>query len=435
MRCFLLVLCWVIGTNALVAQPATTKYDWPQFLGPNGDSQSPETGILTQWPANGLKILWETEMGQGFAPPVIQAGRLYHFDRFRDTNRLTCRDAITGKSLWKYEYETDYIDSYGYSPGPRACPVVDGERVYCYGPEGMLVCLKSTDGTVVWSNDTRKNYHFQQNFFGVGSVPLVYYDLLIVAIGGSPKGERVFDLRDAKGNGTAIVAFDKKTGKEIYRFGNELASYASPTIRKIADKDVGLYFARGGLVLFDPKTGKELTSFPWRAEILESVNASNPTVVGSQILLTECYGPGGVLLDYQQNKLKVLWSDVEKDRDEKSLRCHWNTPVHRDGYVYGSSGRHENEATLRCVRWKDGEVMWEKKGLSRTSLLWIDGHFLCLSERSELILFKENHQKYQEIAVWKTDLDYPAWAAPIVCNGILYLRGADRLIACEIMKK
>src|SRR4051812_30913292 len=204
----------LLVTSALNAEPPPDLWtrkngaDWPTLLGPARDGVSSETGILTKWPREGLKVIWEAPMGMGFAPPVVSRGRLFHFDRFGNNNRLTCRNAETGQLLWKFEYPTDYEDRYGYSPGPRACPVVDDDRVYIFGPEGMLHCLTAADGKPVWKHDTEQEYHVHQNFFGVGSVPVVAGDLLIVAVGGSPKGPRPVDFRDVKGNGTGIVAFD-----------------------------------------------------------------------------------------------------------------------------------------------------------------------------------------------------------------------------------
>jgi outer membrane protein assembly factor BamB len=407
--------------------------DWPTFLGPTANGVSPEQGILTKWPREGLKVLWEAPMGMGFAPPVVSRGRLFHFDRFGGNNRLTCRNAESGQLLWKFEYETDYEDRYGYSPGPRACPVVDDDRVYVYGPEGVLHCLTVADGKPLWKVDTEKDYHVHQNFFGVGSVPVVDGDLLIVAVGGSPKGSRPVDFREAKGNGTGIVAFDKRTGKEVYRTTDELASYSSPIVATIGGRRLGLYFARGGLVAFDPKTGKVDFRFPWRAKIEESVNASNPVVVGDQILITECYGPGAALLKVRPGKAEPVWTDAERDREDRALPCHWNTPIHADGYVYGSSGRHENEAELRCVELATGKVMWAEKRLSRSTLTLIDGHFLCLTERGELFLVKVNPKKFEPVAKWVTDLDYPSWGAPVVAHGLMYVRGKDRLICAELI--
>src|SRR5205085_7150197 len=100
----------------------------------------------------------------------------------------------------------------------------------------------------VWKVDTKAKYFFHQNFFGAGSVPLVDGDLIIVCVGGSVKGPRPIDFRDVKPNGTALVAFDKKTGAVKYASGDELASYSSPIVATIDGKRLGLYFARVGLL-------------------------------------------------------------------------------------------------------------------------------------------------------------------------------------------
>lgn len=419
------------------AKPSRNGSDWPRFLGPNDDASSPETGILTKWPASGLKKVWDCELGVGFAPPAIVGGKLFHFDRHENNCRLTCRNAETGEFLWKYEYPTDYEDIYGYDPGPRCGPVVDGERVYCYGPDGMLCCVQVADGKELWKLDTRTKYSFHQNFFGVGSAPLVEGDLLLVAVGGSPKGPRPFDLREAKGNGTGIVALDKKTGAVKYTVSDELASYSSPIVAKIGERRLGLYFARGGLLGFDPATGREAFHYPWRASNLESVNAANPVVVGDTILLTECYEDGAALLKIPATgKPTPVWTDDENDRFDKVLMSHWSTPVAVGQYVFGSSGRHANEADIRCVELATGEVKWKERRTSRCTFLKIDGHILSLGENGELRLIKPSPEKYLEVARWENpDLAYPCWAPPAVSRGLLYLRGRNKLAVYELIPK
>jgi len=410
----------------------TAGADWPRFLGPTSDGASAETGILKEWPRSGLKVVWEAALGLGFAPPVIADGRCFHFDRFGENCRLTARTSETGKLLWKYEYPTTYDDSYGYSPGPRCSPVVDGDRVYAYGPDGVLICVEAKTGKKVWDLEVSKKYNVHQNFFGVGSSPWVENELLIVAVGGST-GDRPENILEAKGNGSGIVAFDKRTGKEVWKCSDELASYASVIVAEIDGQRVGLYFARGGLLAFDPKEGRVLDRVDWRARTLESVNASNPVVVGKQILITECYGKGSLLLSWNGK----TFDKVRADRDDvriKSLACHWNTPIVVDGYAYGSSGRHENEAELRCVKWDTGEVVWAKKGLSRCQFSRVDGHFVCLTERGELSLLKIDPKEYREVARYELDgIEYPAWAAPVLSHGLLYIRGKDRLVCLELI--
>ncbi|MGL6075810.1 MAG: PQQ-binding-like beta-propeller repeat protein [Fimbriiglobus sp.] len=430
-------------TVLLFASNIAFAADWPGFLGPKGDSSSSEVGILKVWPKEGLKKLWETPLGIGYAPPVVAKGKLYHFDRTGDNNILTCRNARTGEFEWKHEIATDYEDMYGYDSGPRACPVVAGDHVYFYGPDGVIGCVDITTKKQVWAINTREKYRFHQNFFGVGSVPLVYGDLLIVAIGGSPKGSRPADLRDARGDGTGIVAFDRKTGVEKYRLSNELASYSSPMLVTLEGKTVCLYFARGGLLGFDPATGKELFNPAWRAKILESVNAANPLVFDDQILVSDCYERGSVLWKVTKGKLETIWSDAKKDRDEQALMAHWCTPILHEGHIYGCSGRNANDSDLRCIDAKTGDIKWVERRTTRLTLLKVDGHLISLGEQGQLRLIRPTPEKYVELAKWDApDLSYPSWAPPVLCDGILYLRGKDdqsrtghKLVAYELIPK
>jgi outer membrane protein assembly factor BamB len=420
--------------------------DWPSFLGPTGNSVSAETGIKP-WPKDGLRVVWSLKVGEGFAVPTVSKGKLYFVDRVGDTVRLRSLDPKTGKTHWTYSYETKYEDRFGYNGGPRCCPVVDDDRVYLYGPDGMLACVNSATGKEVWKVDTAKQYGVIQNFFGVGSTPVVEKDLLIAVVGGSPKGSEEVDFAKLKGNGTAVVAFDKKTGKERWRASSELAGYASPVVTTVGKRRLCLVFARGGLIALDPATGKEDFHFPYRAKSLESVNAANPVVVGDRVFLSETYGPGGVLVEVKPGKCKVVWSDADKGR-EKSMQCHWNTPIHVDGYLYGSSGRHDTNAELRCVELATGKVMWSVPRLGRTSLLLVDGHFVCQGEYGDLRLLKVNPKKFEQVSrmeVYPADkqgkpdreadplLSYPCWAAPVLANGLLYERGRDYLVCLELI--
>jgi outer membrane protein assembly factor BamB len=419
---------------ALISTLLLRAADWPTFLGPTRNGVSVEKGIISPWPAGGLRTVWECPLGVGYAAPVVAAGKLFHADRFDDDIRLTARDAATGKLLWTYKYPTEYVDRYNYEPGPRACPVVDGDRVYLYGPDGVLCCVAVGSGEEVWKIDTRGKYFFHQNFFGAGSVPLIDGDLIIVAVGGSAKGPRPLDFRAVKPNGTALVAFDKKTGAEKYAAGDELASYSSPIVTTVNGKRIGLYFARGGLLGFDPRTGKTAFHYRWRAKIEESVNASNPVVVGTRILVTECYGPGSALLDLNSGEPKEVWTDADKDALDRALACHWNTPIHVGGFVYGSSGRHTEDGDIRCVELATGEVKWRQRRTKRCNLTLVDDHLIALSEYGQLALIKPNSAKYEEISKYEVPgLKYPCWAAPVVSNGLMYVRGHEKLIALELI--
>ena len=155
-------------------------------------------------------------------------------------------------------------------------------------------------------------------------------------------------------------------------------------------------------------------------------------MVGNKVFITECYGPGGLLLEVKPGGYKEVWTDRDKRGPRKSLMCHWMTPIHVDGYLYGCSGRHPQEGELRCIELATGKVMWQKPRLFRTSLLQVDGHFLCLSENGTLRLIKINPKRYEEVAVMEVDRD-PCWAAPILSHGLLYIRGGTKLVCLELI--
>jgi outer membrane protein assembly factor BamB len=429
----------------------TQGSDWPGFLGPTGDSKSSEKGLVVPWKPQGPRIVWQIKLGEGYAAPTISRGRLFEFSRHGGVARLSCLVAETGKELWRFEYPTFYEDYFGYNNGPRCCPVVDGNRVYIFGAEGMLHCVDAKNGKELWKVDTAERFGVIQNFFGVGSTPVVEKDLLIVQVGGSPaESHRLppgrLDL--VKGNGSGVVAFEKLTGRVRYQITNELASYASPTLATINGRRWCFVLARGGLIGFEPASGKVDFHFPWRAKDLESVNASNPVVVGDRVFISETYGPGSALLKVQPGKCELLWSDEDNARDKK-MQTHWNTAVHHEGYLYGSSGRHSNNAELRCIELATGKVMWSEPDLSRSSLLYVDGHLICLAEYGELLLLKANPQKFDVVSrvTLKASttgpflpgfgppqlLEYPAWAAPVLSHGLLYVRGNARLVCLEVI--
>ena len=414
----------------------TTGVDWPGFLGPDHDSRSPEKGL--KWPAEGPRVVWQRGLGTSYGICSVSKGRAFQFDRSGRNAVLFCLKSETGQEIWKFEYPSEYDDMYGYDPGPRCCPVIDGDRVYLFGVEGMLHCLRVLDGKVVWKKDTTQDFGVIQNFFGVGSTPIIEGDLLIVHIGGSPAGSPGIQSGEVKGNGSGIVAFDKRTGEVKYKITDELASYASPVVTTINGRLWGFVFARGGLVAFDPATGKVDFQYPWRARILESVNASNPVVAGELVLVSECYSMGSSVLRVKPGGYEVVWLDGRK-RDQ-SLATHWNTPIHLDGFVTGSSGRHAAEAELRCVELATGKVQWSVPRLTRASLLYADGHFVCLGEDGALRLLKADPKKYEEVGkvVLKSPdgeplLKYPAWAAPILSHGLMYVRGKDRLVCLDLI--
>jgi outer membrane protein assembly factor BamB len=434
-----LLLPWMVACTpaARQADPAPAAHDWPRFLGPTLDGKSPETGLLLEWPEDGPPVLWQREMGEGYSMASVADGRLFVFDRHGDETRLTCLDSETGRELWATGYPMSYEDVYGFSNGPRAMPVVEGERVYTFGVEGRLRCHHVEDGRLLWEVDTAEQFGVVLNFFGVGSTPVIEGDLLIALIGGSPPGSPDVFSGKVTGNGSAIVAFDKHTGEERYRLSDELASYSSPVVATIGGRRRGLAFARGGLLGFDPVAGHEEFHFPWRSKRIETVNASNPVVVGDQVFVSESYGPGSVLLRLGEGDPQVVWKDPPRD---KSMETHWMTPIHHEGILYGSSGSGSGDAELRAVELATGKVLWSQPGLGRSTLLYADGHLIVLTEYGTLLVVRASGEGYHPVSELLLPaesgegalLKHPAWTPPILARGLLYARGKDRLVCLDL---
>src|SRR5262249_49197399 len=68
-----------LRTAPLLTIPSTPVLsgDWPQWRGPNRDGVSPETGLLTNWPPDGPRVLWRKPLDCGFSSLAVVGGRLY----------------------------------------------------------------------------------------------------------------------------------------------------------------------------------------------------------------------------------------------------------------------------------------------------------------------------------------------------------------------
>jgi outer membrane protein assembly factor BamB len=208
----------------------------------------------------------------------------------------------------------------------------------------------------------------------------------------------------------------------------------------IEGRDIVFMFARGGLLAIDPVQGQTLAQFPWRARILESVNASTPVIVGDEVFISETYELGSALVRLAGSEFQEIWTDRNRRRD-RAMALHWNTPIESGGYLYGSSGYHEPEAELRCIELNTGKLMWRQPDLGRTSLLLVEGTLVCLSEDGTVRLVRATPDRYEELAQWEFQsedgsplLRNPAWAAPALAHGLLYVQGPDQLVCVRLIE-
>jgi outer membrane protein assembly factor BamB len=394
----------------VVQSPAA---DWPQFLGPTRNGISTETGLLAAWSKEGPPKLWDRTVGAGFSSPVVAGERLILFHRVDNDEVVECLDAATGQSRWKFAYETKYVDDFGFDEGPRATPVIAGDRVYTLGADGDLHCLELATGKKVWSHRLNAEYQVRKGFFGVGGSPLLDDGKLFVNVGG----------RDA-----GIVALEAGTGKELWKATRHEASYSSPTAATVAGTRHIIFLTREGIVSLDPATGAIRFSKQWRSKNRNSVNAATPLIVDDVLFVSAEYNTGAFAGRIGKDSLQEIWSG------ENILSNHYNTCIPYQGYLYGIDGRADiGVAQLRCVELKSGTVKWSESPFGCASLILAEGRLIALTEKGELVLIEATPAGYREKAR-ATLLEKPCRSAPALSNGRLFARDPKRLVCWNLKK-
>ena len=398
--------------------------DWTSFLGPAHNGTSAETRLTRTLPP---PLVWEFPKGTSYTSPAILGDRLVYVHRVGDEEVVECLHAETGESRWQFRYPTSFEDRYGYNNGPRSSPVIDGNRVYTLGAQGQLHCFDIGSGALVWRRHLNAEYKVPQDFFGTATTPLVEDKLLVINVGAP--------------GGPCVVGLDKVSGREVWRAGKEWGpSYASPVPAIVHGRRRVFVFAggesdppSGGLLSLDPANGAVDFTFPWRSRSYESVNASCPVVFDNKVFISASYRTGGVLLEIRPDFThRQVWTTQE-------FGLHWNTPIYRNGHLYGFDGRNEPDASLACVDVASGKAVWRATpewnetvavgsqrreqlvSTYRGSLLAVDGQFLCLGELGHLVWMDLSPKGYKEVSrAWLFGAR-ESWALPVLSRGLLYV--------------
>jgi len=400
-------------TLTLTACGALSAADWPQFRGPNMDSHTSEAGLLFEWPADGLKKLWSTPVGDGgggiHAGPVIVGGKVYTPGKVGTKDVIYCINAADGKELWHFDYEAPGQANWGM--GMRATPTVANGKVYTLSRYGQVYCIDAEKGTEVWHKDQMKDYAGNQPGFGLAAAPLVFDNMVVIEPGGK---------------GASLVALEAATGKEIWKAGDDASAYATPTLATIQGVKQIVSFPASGLVARDPKDGKEL----WRFDYVDKQkkNCAMPLVVDDQVFVPN-------------NTLGWVAVGIKKDGDKWSVTKLWAKPtehVHFSPAVLGDGCAffHNGGGSIKCIDLKDGSVKWElpKMGQQQAMLLRMDDkHLLALLDTGEVVLMEATKDAGKQIARFQA-VGGTSFSQPAIADGKLFVRDY-KTIACFEIKK
>ncbi len=425
---------------ALMTVAGLRADDWPQWMGPKRDNVWREDGIIEKFPEGGPKKLWTAPIAGGYSGPAVVGDKLYVTDYVKKTGetdegnftrkettgieRVLCLDATTGKTIWKHESEVKYAIS--YPAGPRATPLVDGKIVYTLGAEGHLIAFDAATGKVVWEKELKMIYKTKSALWGYAAHPMIDGDKLITLAGGE---------------GSHVVAFDKTTGKELWKAESQKEQgYSPPTIIEAGGKRQLIVPGPTAIRSLDPETGKRYWTQPY--------DATSGSVIMTAIQYKEYLFFGG----YQSKNLllkldaaKPTATAVWKDKKNAGMSPVNVQPFLQDNVLYGF----EDGGVMHAVELPSGKILWESTDLvgdakgSETAFLVKNGdRFVCFTERGDLVFCKLTKEKYEEIdrakgliAMTNTAFGRKVvWCAPAFANKRMYVRN-DKEIACFDLAK
>lgn len=424
------LLCMLVTTIA-------SADDWPRWLGPKQDSVWREDGIIERIPEGGLPVLWRTKIGWGYAGPAVAKGRVYVMDYVLEDGKITnnpggrdktngkerilCLDARTGKVLWSHQYDRPYLVS--YAGGPRCTPsVVDG-KVYALGAEGNLWCLDAETGAVVWSVDFVEDYGAPTPMWGVAAHPLIEGDCVYAMVGGTD---------------SVVVAWDKETGKEVWRaLSAKEPGYCPPSMIEHAGRQQLLAWHAESLNSLDPKTGEVFWSLPLEANFGMAI--SQPRKWQSYLLASN-YGVAALLkLDDEKPGAEILWRGTPKD----AIYAANVTPFIEDGTIYGCD---IESGALMGVDLQAATRLWttlepttggtRRARYGTAFLIKQSERFVLFNEKGDLILANLTRQGYEETgrfhvleptnSTFNRDV---VWSHPAFADRCLFARN-DAEIVC-----
>jgi len=402
--------------------------EWPQWRGPNRDAHWHEEGIVQKFESSQIPVLWRIPISRGYSGPTVAKNRVYVMDRIKDPNqfeRVFCFNAKTGKENWSYRYPCKY--KIAYPAGPRASVTIDGKRAYSLGAMGHFYCFDAETGDVVWNKDLKAEYDIKIPTWGIACSPLIENDRVIVQIAGK--------------DSACVVAFDKRTGKEIWRALDDPVNYSSPITIDQAGKRVIVVWTANRVAGLDPVTGQVLWQQPFSAKM----GIVTPVLYKNYIFVSSFFDGSLLLkLNGQQMGADIVWQRKgENEQTTDSLHCCISTPVILDDHIYGVDSYGE----LRCLELLTGNRVWVNHDAVPHNR-WANIHMVqhnentwMFNESGELIISKLLPDGFQEISRAKiidptgqelAQRGGVCWSHPAFAYKNIYARNDEELICLSL---
>lgn len=424
-RILLLVILGIIHTGC-------QTQDWPDWRGENRDGVWKASGIVEVFDSDVIELLWSVPIGPGYSGPTVSDGRVYVTDRVErpsQAERVLCFNEKTGEQIWAYQYDCIY-ENVGYPAGPRASVVIRDGKAYSLGTMGHLFCFDARTGSVLWQKDLNSEYEINMPIWGISSTPLLVDEKIIVQVSGSKNA--------------SLVAFNRNTGKEIWRCLDDRAGYSAPILVEKNGTRVVVNWTEHSLSGLDAETGEVYWRFPWNTGMGMSI--ATPVLYKDYIFVSAFYsGSLLVKLGADYTTASKVWQRMgESENETDALHCVMNTPLILDDFIYGV----DSYGQLRCLELSTGDRIWEDQTAVKRDR-WANIHFIqkgaktwMFNEHGELLITELSPDGFKEISRAKliepTREQLPrgvTWSHPAFANRHVFIRNDERLVCGNLSEK
>jgi len=406
---------------AFITVSAQEPENWTRFRGPNGQGISKATNLPLNW---GIEenIAWKIDIpGEGWSSPIVWDDHIFLTTATEEGKNchVIAVDRKTGNILWNKMVFTQEPAQFKHDLNTYATPtpVTDGKKVYAVFSSGSFVAL-DFDGNIQWINSDLKYY----SHHGLGVSPILYDDLLILAVNPSNREEPKLLGWQTPWDKSYLLALDKNTGKERWRGMRGLSkiAHSTPAIMNVNGKDQIISSAGNVIQGFDPSDGK----------LIWTVDDDGEPCVPSVVI-----GDG---LVYSSKASSTPVTAVRPDGQGNCTATHivWqqkrNTPMMSSFlYVKPCLYTASENGAFTCLDASNGEFLWDIRlriGALNPSPLYADGKIYVLSERGTTIVLKPSDDPKNPAEIIATnELNEQCKASIAVAGKQFIIRSANRL--------
>jgi len=407
---------------------SSLKGSWTRFRGADFDNINKEKiPLINSWGA-GPDILWEVELGEGHAAPVIQNGKAYILDYIeaRNTDALRCFSLETGEELWSRWYLVKVKRNHGMS---RTVPAITNKYLVTMGPRCHVMCVNPETGDLLWGKDLVKEYGTEIPFWYTGQCPIIVDDVVILAPGGS----------------SLIIGVDCATGEVLWETPNPdkwQMSHSSIMPMTFEGKKMYVYFAVGGIVGISAE-GADVGKILWKTNAFApNVIAPSPVILGNgKFYTTAGYGAGAALFQVKKTGDSYSVEHLMTYKPSEGIASEQQTPILYKGRLFSiapkDAGGLRNE--FLCVDPnKPKNILWTSGKTDRFGLgpyIIADNKFFILNDDGTLTIAKVNLNAFEFLDKAKIIDGQDAWGPFALADGYLLMRDSKKMVCINIRAK